>query len=168
MCLPIARGTNNVRTLRARGGETPPPCQIDRPRLSRWTGETPHHQPKGGSYWRYPYKSFVEMACACTHLIFEERPRWRDDPKPEASQTNRLLAGWFRLRPKIIGLQLCDRLKDSHRFVSVFWILAKPNQHHWLGSFVRSQTMAQICVIPRWLNPDPSATAGRTAPPFAT
>lgn len=71
-----------------------------------------------------PCKNFVGSACACTHLISEERPRWRDDPKPEASQTNRLLAGWFRLRPKIIGLQLCDRLKDSHRFVSVFWILA--------------------------------------------
>lgn len=53
---------------------------------------------------------------------------------PKHPQTNRLLAGWFRLRPKIIGLQLCDRLKDSHRFVSVFWILAKPIQYRWFGS----------------------------------
>lgn len=71
-----------------------------------------------------PYKSFVELACACTHLIFEERCHWRDDPKPEASPD----------QPEIIRLQLCDRLKDSHRFVSVFWILAKPIQYCWFGS----------------------------------
>ncbi len=49
-----------------------------------------------------------------THLIFEERCRWRDDPKPEASPE----------QPEISRLQLCDRLKAGHRFASVFWILA--------------------------------------------
>lgn len=90
---------------------------------------------------------------------------------PKHPQTNRLLAGWFRLRPEIIRLQLCDRLKDSHRFVSVFWILANdganlshpppPDEPPHLLRLARKSPLALHC-LPSGALPLPTVKRGTT------